>query len=186
MALQHNIPSAPRPLPVTVEPMTMDELSEVYAIEIASYPRPWPYKCFVDELTRNKFAGYVVARRQGVVRGYAGMWMIHDEGHITNIAVDPEWRRRKIAEQILVHLMERAIRRGLRSIFLEVRRYNVAAQMLYTRYGFTPVSVRERYYADNEEDAIVLRVENLANIETIENFKTRRAALHAALKGEPS
>ena len=184
MALQREHIPEPGPQPVQVLPMTVEHLSEVYAIEIASYPRPWPYKCFVDELTRNKFARYLVAEDGGRVLGYAGLWMIHDEGHITNIAVDPEWRRRKIGEQMLVYILETGVRRALRSMFLEVRRYNVAAQMLYTRYRFAPMSVRERYYADNEEDAIVLRVDNLTARDFLDNFKQRRAELKTAMRGQ--
>jgi ribosomal-protein-alanine N-acetyltransferase len=185
MAMPRESAATPEPQPVRVSPMTVDHLSEVYAIEIASYPRPWPFKCFMDELTRNKFARYLVAvDNTGAVRGYAGLWMIHDEGHITNIAVDPEWRRRKIAEQILVHIIDQARKRELNSMFLEVRRYNVGAQMLYTRYKFEPISVRERYYADNEEDAIVLRVENLGAQEFLDNYTKRRTALGKAMRGE--
>lgn len=181
MALPYVAPS-PGPLPVTLVPMSADHLSEVYAIEIAAYPRPWPFKCFVDELFRNKFAHYVVGLdSSGTVRGYAGMWMIHDEGHITNIAVDPEWRRRKIAEQILVHVIARSRERGVKSMFLEVRRYNLPAQMLYTRYKFAPVSVRERYYADNDEDAIILRVENLSDPIFLQNLERQSRALQRAL-----
>jgi ribosomal-protein-alanine N-acetyltransferase len=182
MALPNPAP-APLPLPVAITPMAQEHLSEVYAIEIAAYPRPWPFKCFTDELFRNKFAHYFVGLdNTGAVRGYAGMWMIHDEGHITNIAVDPEWRRRKIAEQILVHIINHCMLRGMRSIFLEVRRYNLPAQMLYTRYKFTPVSVRERYYADNDEDAIILRVQNLDAPVFRENFERQRSVLRCVLE----
>lgn len=170
------------PLAVRIVPMEMAHIAEVYAIEVSAYPRPWPLKCFLDELQRNPFSYYVVALDQGKVIGYAGLWLVRDEGHITNVAVSYGSRRRKVAEQLLLHTIEVSLKRGLSTIFLEVRRFNTAAQHLYVRYGFRPVRVRERYYQDNDEDAIELRVENIRSREFMEQFLERRNALNRALK----
>lgn len=177
--------NAEPPLAVDILPMKIAHLADVYAIEVSAYPRPWPFKCFLDELTKNNLAYYIVAMAEGKVIGYAGMWLVYDEAHITNIAVSFGYRRRRVAEQMLVHLIDTVIRRNMRTMFLEVRRYNVAAQMLYTRYGFVPVQVRERYYVDNDEDAIVLRVHDVHDPEFADNFRKRRAALrHVFMESE--
>ncbi|HEX7597469.1 MAG TPA: ribosomal-protein-alanine N-acetyltransferase, partial [Polyangia bacterium] len=44
------------------------------------------------------------------------------------------------------------------SVELEVRRSNEAALGLYRRFGFVEVGMRPRYYEDNDEDAIVMRL----------------------------
>ncbi|MFA6451806.1 MAG: GNAT family N-acetyltransferase, partial [bacterium] len=92
----------PAPLAVKIRDMQIADVAEVYAIEIASYSQPWPLSCFLDELTKNHFAQYCVAESEGQVIGYAGQWAIADEGHITTIAVDYGFRRRRVAEQLLV------------------------------------------------------------------------------------
>ena len=155
----------------------MSDLERVYEIELASYPSPWPLQSFVDELTRNNYAYYMVAENAGGIVGYAGMWLISGEAHITNIAVDPAYRRRGIAEQLLVRQIEHSLEHRATAIFLEVRRYNIPAQRLYTRYRFTPTQVREKYYQDNQEDAIELRAEDLGGDRFISNFRRRRREL---------
>ena len=169
------------PLPVRIERMTLDHLPEVYAIEVSAYPRPWPFKCFVDELQKNRFAHYVTALKGDKVVGYAGIWLVHGEGHITNVAVSYGYRHRKVGEQLITHLMDVGIKNGLETMYLEVRRYNVAAQRLYTRYGFVPIRVRERYYTDNDEDAIELRVRDMRSKVFLDNFHEHRAVLQRHL-----
>ena len=86
--------------------------------------------------------------------------MILDEAHVTTFGVDPEFRRRHVGERLLVDLIRYALRCGCRRITLEVRESNEAAQALYRKYGFAPVSRRRRYYPDNDEDAIVMWIED--------------------------
>ena len=171
----------PQPIPVLIRDMTLADIPYVYSIEVASYPLPWPIACFVDELTKNDYARYFVAVSEGQVIGYAGQWAISDEGHITTIAVDYGFRRRRVAEQLLVSQMEYSLDHRAAAIFLEVRRYNIAAQRLYSRYRFMPVRVRERYYQDNCEDAIEMRAECRDDERFIPNFLRRRGELHKAL-----
>ncbi len=165
-------------IPVAVRPMEMGDLQEVYTIEVAAYPRPWPIKCFIDEMNKNRFARYIVALdRDESILGYIGMWVIKGEAHITNIAVDPVFTRRKIAEQMLVNSIEYAIAQRCTTMYLEVRRYNIAAQRLYTRYLFIPTYIKEKYYQDNHEDAIELRIQNLNEEKFILNFRRQRQRL---------
>lgn len=168
-------------MPVAIREMRIPDVPSVYAIEVASYSQPWPMQCFVDELTKNNYACYIVAEHEGQVIGYAGQWAIADEGHITTIAVDFGFRRRRVAEQLLVNQIEYSLDRRADAIFLEVRRYNLAAQRLYARYRFAPVRVRERYYQDNCEDAIEMRAECSADERFIPNFLRRKRELYEAL-----
>lgn len=171
------------PLRVSIRRMLESDLEDVYPIELASYTSPWPLECFEGELRINTMARYVVAEteKQEVV-GYAGQWIAADEAHITTLAVRPDRRRRKVAEQLLVHQLEGALRERVESIYLEVRRHNPAAQMLYSRYRFVPVRVRERYYSDNQEDAIELRVPDARDEKFLENLLFRRRELMEKLR----
>jgi ribosomal-protein-alanine N-acetyltransferase len=90
------------------------------------------------------------------VAGFAGMWHMFDEAHITTIGVEPEQRGRGLGELLFVALVDEAIRRGAAWLTLEVRISNDAAQALYQKYGFTVHGTRKRYYSDNNEDAYVM------------------------------
>ena len=82
--------------------------------------------------------------------------MSADDAHITTIAVDPRWHRNHIGMRLLLVLAREAIEREARSLTLEVRLSNRAAQDLYRRFGFAPVGVRKNYYAETNEDALVM------------------------------
>ncbi|MGE5554030.1 MAG: ribosomal protein S18-alanine N-acetyltransferase [Betaproteobacteria bacterium] len=136
--------------------MEVGDVEEVLAIEQASFPTPWSRLAFLSELLENERAVYLVAREEGKVIGYAGMWRILDEGHITNLAVHPDARRRGVGRRLLDALCNLAVARGLRRLTLEVRVSNVAAQHLYESFGFLPAGVRPGYYQDNNEDALIM------------------------------
>ncbi len=90
------------------------------------------------------------------VVGFAGIWFMVDEAHITTVAVDPEWRGRGLGELLLLALIEKCIAINASLITLEVRASNDVAQRLYYKYGFYSNGVRLRYYSDNGEDALVM------------------------------
>jgi [ribosomal protein S18]-alanine N-acetyltransferase len=150
--------SAP-PLRVRVEPMTVADLPEVQAIERASFTTPWPPNAYRTELETNRLAHYVVARAEGHVVGFAGVWLMVDEAHITTFAVAPGWRRRRIGERMLIAVLDLAVGRRATDATLEVRLSNLPARRLYEKYGFRPVGLRPRYYSDDNEDALIMTTE---------------------------
>ena len=97
-----------------------------------------------------------MAKTATKVVGYVGMWVILDEGHITNLAVDPAYRRKGIGRALLEHLITEGKKRGVRFLTLEVRSSNLVAQQLYRKLGFYEAGVRPGYYQDNQEDAIIM------------------------------
>lgn len=141
---------------VIITPMTSDDVSEVYDIERLSFETPWSEETLTYEVEKNLFSKYVVAKIDGVVVGYGGMWIIIDEAHITNIAVHPEYRGIHIGDKILKALIDTSQNMGIYAMTLEVRKTNIAAQNLYKKYGFEVAGVRPKYYADNNEDAIIM------------------------------
>jgi [ribosomal protein S18]-alanine N-acetyltransferase len=149
------------PLRVSIEPMGLDDLPRVQAIEEASFTTPWPPHAYRSEIETNRLAQYIVARVGGEVVAYAGMWMMVDEAHITTFAVHPRWRRQRIGERLLLTLFDLARGRRAREATLEVRLSNLPARRLYEKYGFRPVGLRPRYYSDDNEDALIMTTESL-------------------------
>lgn len=128
----------------------------IFAIEHLCFPDPWSLESIEYELEENPRAFYVVAEHSGDVVGYAGLWWIEDEGHITNVAVKPGFRNRKIGEGIISVLLDFTIREGVRHHTLEVRRSNEPAINLYEKFGFGAEGIRKGYYRHNREDALIM------------------------------
>ena len=184
-----------------IEPMRIEHIPAVSAIEKLSFPQPWPQNAYRREIAENRMAHYIVARRLGEAEdqepaatpaapspqsgdilgrltrllrppeparsaqlegelrsivGYAGIWVMTDEAHVTTIASHPQVRGRGVGEFLLVALIHRGIDIGARWMTLEVRASNAVAQNLYRKYTFKEMGVRRRYYSDNGEDALVM------------------------------
>jgi ribosomal-protein-alanine N-acetyltransferase len=150
------------PVSVRVEAMALRDLDAVQDIERRSFRTPWPAHAYRTELETNRLATYLVARIGDRVVGYGGMWVMVDEAHITTFAVDPDFRRRRIGERLLLALLDIAGTRRAHEATLEVRLSNLAARRLYEKYGFRPVGLRPRYYSDDNEDALIMTTEPLA------------------------
>jgi ribosomal-protein-alanine N-acetyltransferase len=142
---------------VVLEPMRRRDLTAIQVIERQVYPQPWSVNVFANEieLARQGHRYYVCAHRSGVLVGYAGMMIVIDEAHVTNIATDPNRHREGIGRRLLADLAWEARRRDCNALTLEVRLSNVAAQGLYHLFGFEPAGIRQNYY-ENVEDAIVM------------------------------
>lgn len=145
-------------LPGQVEliPMRRRHLRQVLRIEGQVYPRPWSAALFLQEITRKADRLYLVAKMGTEVAGYGGSMVTGPEAHITTLAVDPVFQRQKIGTRLLLALVEAAVERRCRSVSLEVRRSNLAAQQLYERFSFRSVGIRRGYYIETGEDAIVM------------------------------
>ena len=132
-----------------------EHLNALVNLEQECFSLPWTIGMFENEL-KSPLAKYFVAIEDDKVIGYAGMWQIIDEGHITNIAVKKEYRNQKIGSKLLEKLLEVADQYPLRMLTLEVRESNEAAKHLYAKHGFQKVGIRKKYYVDNQEDALIM------------------------------
>ena len=119
------------------------------------------------------------------VAGLVGVWYVLDEAHIVIIGSRPRDRRKGIGELLLIGAMEAAIRHGARVVTLEVRASNEVARSLYRKYGFREVGVRKRYYADNNEDAVIMTTPPIQADEYRANFD-EQVRDHAERWGESS
>lgn len=116
--------------------------------------------------------------------GFAGMWNVYDEAHITTIGVDPAYRGRGFGEVLLMSLFCEAIRRNATWVTLEVRVSNTVAQRLYAKYGMTVQMTRRRYYSDNGEDAYVMWSQSLRDPAYIERLDELHHALQQKMSGQ--
>jgi ribosomal-protein-alanine N-acetyltransferase len=162
--------------------MRLEDLDAVLAIEVNSFPTPWPRTGYEHELTRNEHAHYhILLGPDEQIVGYAGQWLVAGEGHVSIMAVDPAWRGYGLGELLLNSLIEQAEEAGAERVLLEVRTGNHTAQALYQKYQFEQVGRRPNYYRDTGEDALLMTLE-LNHPGVREALQQNRAALQERLQ----
>ena len=146
---------------------TIQDLSKLYALECETYgAHHWSKNSFTSELT-NEFSRYFVCEMDSEkkILGYAGYWIIGNEGHITTMVVSPKCRRKHIADILLYSIIKSAIYNRVQWLTLEVRVSNIAAIRLYNKYKFRQLGIRKNYYQDNSEDALILWTDDITKPE---------------------
>ncbi len=151
---------------LTVRAMKKADIEPVYRIETLSFRTPWSRQSLESELHHN-LAHYLVAEDGGRVIGYCGMWVLFEECHITNIAVDPAYRKQGVGKALLFAAMEVGLMYDAEAITLEVRETNRIAQDMYRKFDFEKQGYRKRYYSDTGEGALLLWNRNMRK--TVEN-----------------
>lgn len=141
---------------IIIRRMREKDLDRIMEVEKAAFTTPWSRESFLLEINKNQLARYFIAEVDGLVVGYGGIWLILDEGHITNIAVDKEYRRLGIGKRILEELIGLCKECNVVAMTLEVRQNNEPAKNLYKEYEFIEYGIRPNYYADVNQDAIVM------------------------------
>jgi [ribosomal protein S18]-alanine N-acetyltransferase len=175
----------PQPLVVHIAAMRRRHLRSVLNIEAQVYPRPWTMSLFLSELGLRATRSYFVAKVGRDVVGYAGLMVSVDEGHITTIAVDPKWHRNQIGSRLLVSVFREALARGLTALTLEVRVSNQGAQAMYRSFGFGAVGIRKGYYAETNEDALVMWARDLGTPESLERLDAAERGIDGDTIVEP-
>ena len=132
------------------------DILAIEELEKQCFATPWSYESLKYDIVENNRALYLVAEIEGEIVGYVGIWKIVDEGHITNVAVSPAYRRKHIASALLETLFRVTERAGVVQHTLEVRAGNEGAIKLYEGFGFKEAGLRKGYYEDNGEDAIIM------------------------------
>lgn len=141
---------------VEIRRMRTADLPRVMLIELSTFTMPWSEATFRG-LLRRKDSDLLVADYDGDIAGYAVFWAVMDQGELGNVAVDEDHRGKGIGSELIRAVMECAHERGVREIFLEVRKSNVRAQDLYKTFGFSEVGRRKNYYLEPLEDALVMK-----------------------------
>lgn len=135
---------------------------------------------------QGRFAFWPLGHRSGKrtpppIIGFAGMWHVLDEAHVTTIGVRPEYQGRGLGELLFLALIDEARRRNATWLTLEVRVTNYGAQALYRKYGFTIQGTRPRYYSDNNEDAYIMWSESFRNPDYLRRIEQLRRRLNHRL-----
>ncbi len=147
---------------ITIDLMKKEDIDQVLIIEQASFSMPWSRNLFLSEFRSPSVSNLLVALSDSPVRtviGFIIFWLVKDEMHILNLAVEPSFRRQGIARKLVLAAIRLADRKGAKRAFLEVRASNAAAQKLYSSLGFAGTSIRRGYYDSPMEDAVVMTLE---------------------------
>ncbi len=157
-----------KPLEAGLEPLTVQHLDAVLAIEQRAYSHPWSHANFIDSLSVGYHCRALIgparccatpATAQDTLIGYYVAMMGVDEVHLLNITVAPEFQRQGWAPLMLEALAGWARVQKAQWLWLEVRASNARARAVYARNGFRRVGLRKNYYptaAAPREDAVVM------------------------------
>ncbi len=137
--------------------VTENDIDDIILIENESFFSPWKRETFEAELN-NTYSKFYIAKRDGIPAGFIIYWDIPYEIHLINIAVSPAYRREGIGSLLLTQMINYARSSSKQIITLEVRVSNYAAIQFYKKFGFKEAYIREKYYIDNDEDAIVMEL----------------------------
>lgn len=140
---------------IQIRSLTFKDIDAVMLIEQKCFSTPWSRGAFINELANN-LAYYQCAEVDCKVVGYMGIWKICDEGHITNVAVLPEYRKRGIASMLISKMIEVCKCSEITRMTLEVRESNYDAIKVYEKFGFESIGKRPNYYYKPTEDAIIM------------------------------
>jgi len=151
--------------------MRLEDLPAVIELDQRSFSLPWPERSFRFEIESNELSRCWVAEIESpdappILVAMIVIWLIVDEAHVATIAVHPDYRRQKIAQRLLAYTLVDAYHAGAAKSFLEVRRGNEPAIRMYRRFGYREVGVRQKYYQDNGEDAVLMDLDPL-NLEQL-------------------
>ena len=131
----------------------IDDAQVIYDIEQQSFSVPWSLESVLAELEGADNKLYMVICEDNHIVGYAGAWLVYDEGQITNIAIIPSARGKGYGSELTKQLIDE---RGMHEIFLEVRISNLPALSMYRNLGFSVKGIRKDYYSEPKEDAYIM------------------------------
>ena len=161
--------------------MSLADIDQVFEIHQKAFGQTiWSRDALVNELNMN-YAIYYVAYRGNKILGFVGTWFVVDEMQIHSLAVDENFRGKKIAESLIAVCMDTALENNTSRAILDVRESNIPAQNLYKKLGFKQVGIRKQYYPD-KENALLLSVDNFFSFELLENYYESLEKLETSLK----
>jgi len=132
-----------------------DDISAIAELEKMCFSSPWSEKAVLDTMSGENSL-FLVAKAEGKICGYIGSYSALDEGYITNVAVNPDFRRRGVGKALVGELIRQGKEKGLSFLTLEVRESNEGAIALYSDLGFENVGKRPRFYSNPTEAAYLM------------------------------
>ncbi|MGL5456295.1 MAG: ribosomal protein S18-alanine N-acetyltransferase [Citrobacter telavivensis] len=140
----------------TISSLSQSDLPAAFQIEKRAHAFPWSEHTFASN-QGERYLNYQLTV-EGRMAAFAITQVVLDEATLFNIAVDPDFQHRGFGKALLEHLIDELEKRGVLTLWLEVRASNVAAIALYESLGFNEATIRRNYYptADGREDAIIM------------------------------
>ncbi|MGL4726524.1 MAG: ribosomal protein S18-alanine N-acetyltransferase [Scandinavium sp.] len=140
----------------TISSLSQTDLPRAWQIEQRAHAFPWSEQT----LASNQGERYLNLQLtvDGDMAAFAITQIVLDEATLFNIAVDPAYQRRGLGRELLEQVIDEVEKRGVVTLWLEVRASNVAAIALYESLGFNEATIRRNYYptAEGREDAIIM------------------------------
>jgi len=150
-----------------------EHIEQIIEIEREAISPPWTHGALLSEIYSDD--SYFVVATNGLadsfncpnpcshpclnpseILGFAILREVGDDGELLQIATKGSARRRGVADSLIEDVLQYAIGKAYKSIFLEVRKSNDAAINLYNKHGFATLRVRKDYYTDPIEDANIM------------------------------
>jgi len=143
-----------------ISEMTEVDLRDVVAIESISFSIPWNEEMFKSGLSldfsHNFTAKLSLNGARDILVAYLCFWLFHGEAHLLNIAVQPDYRRMGYGTHLMRFFIDFCRTKKVRILTLDVRPSNHPAIEMYRKMGFRKEGLRPHYYADNDEDALIM------------------------------
>ena len=168
---------------LTIEPMREADVPAVQIIERDIFSTPWPRNAYYRELASRNSAHYIVLRKDEEIVGYAGMWRMYDEAHVTTIGVRHDVQHSGYGRVLFAALVQAAYDMGAKWVTLEVRTSNDNAMRMYEAFGFKVIGRRKGYYTDNGEDAIVMWSDSIHSPRFRRAYESNLERIEADVRG---
>ena len=134
--------------------MGVNDLEEAYKIECEVNPSPWKYETFLSSFEVGHKG--LVCKHNSEIIGFIIFSTIKPEAHILSISVTKKIQSKGIGTLLLQSMLDQCKAMNYKTIFLEVRTSNIQAINFYQKFGFIKDAIRENYYTDNSEDALLM------------------------------
>jgi len=140
-----------------IRKMLIENLPKVLEIEKELFSEPWSAKMFIEKIINHE--SYVLRKSdEQEIIGYICGWKINNEFEITNLGIKKQFQRQGFGEILVKYIFKEMKKEDCKVFFLEVRENNFAAQKLYEKLGFKVIGIREGYYHNPKENAVVMRL----------------------------
>mgnify|MGYP001048211398 FL=1 len=134
--------------------MGIDDLKEAYKIECEVNPSPWKYETFLSSFEVGHKG--LICKHDSEIIGFIIFSPINPEAHILSISVTKKIQSKGVGSLLLQSMLDQCAAMNYKKIFLEVRTSNLQAINFYQKFGFSKDAIRDNYYTDNSEDALLM------------------------------
>jgi ribosomal-protein-alanine N-acetyltransferase len=134
--------------------MGIDHLEEAYKIECEVNPSPWKYETFLSSFEVGHKG--LICKHNSEIIGFIIFSPINPEAHILSISVIKKIQSKGVGSLLLRSMLDQCKAMNYKKIFLEVRTSNLQAINFYQKFGFIKDAIRDNYYTDNSEDALLM------------------------------